>query len=183
MTFWLILEVVIIILVLVPTGVAFITGAPFVPTPLARVRKMLELAKIKPGMKLYDLGCGDGRLVSTAAKHFHADAVGFELSPFVFWIAKIRQFFTGSHGKIYLRDFRKMPLKDADIVMCYLLPKPMEELKMKFEKELPVGAKIISYAFDIPGWKPIHEESRIKEKNYSRILVYEMGRTNEVSTH
>lgn len=176
MTFWLIIEVTIIVAVFVPTAIAFVTGAPYVPTPVTRMKRMLELAELKPGMRLYDLGCGDGRLVSMAAKQYTADAVGFELSPFVFAIAKIRQFFTRGKGKIFLRDFRKMPLADADVVCCYLLPKPMENLKEKFEQELAPGSKVISYAFEIPGWKPVHEEPRVREKNWSRILVYEIGR-------
>lgn len=174
--FWLILEILLIVMVLVPTAVAFIFGAPFVPTPNERVRKMLELAGAKPGMRIYDVGCGDGRMVRMATNEFGADAIGFELSPPVFLWAKIRQFFWRSNHKIFLRDFRAINLSDADAIVCYLLPEAMKRLGEKLEKELKIGAKVVSYAFAIEGWNPTHIEPKIKEKNYCKILVYEIGK-------
>lgn len=164
-------------MIFIPTIVSFFTGAPWVPTPEARVLKMLELAKLKKGMKIYDLGCGDGRLVHLAAKKYDVNAVGLELSPLVYAWACVRNYFLKSKSTLLLRDFRAVSLKDADVIVFYLLPNILEFMKPKFERELKPGALIVSYAFAIPDWEPTYIEPRIPEKNFSRILVYEMPKS------
>lgn len=146
------------------------------PTPFARAKKMVELADLKPGQKLYELGCGDGRISYLAKKYFSADSRGFELSPIVFLWAKICKFLWRSNHKIYLRDFRVINLSDADAIAFYLLPEPLKKIKDKLERELRPGTKVISYAFAIDGWNPVHLEPKVPEKNYAKILVYEMGK-------
>lgn len=169
----LIIEILIVIFIGVPTIYALLWGAPFVPTPLPRVRKMLELAQIKPGQKLYDLGCGDGRLVHLAAKEHQAQAIGFEFSPLIYIWAKICQPFWWSKAKVKLRNFYTQDISDADIIVCYLMPGTLKRFQENL-KNLKKGTKIISYAFRIPDLKLIHEEPKIKEKNYCPILVYEI---------
>ena len=173
----LVIEVLAIIFILVPTAQAYIFGAPFVPTPMERVKKMIELSKISKGERLYDLGCGDGRLIHHATETYGADAVGFELTPFVYAIAKIRQMLWRSKDKIYFRDFRKANLSDAKVIVFYLLPDVLRVLRKKFEAELKPGTLIISYAFAVDGWEPTYVEPKIPERNLSRILVYEIGKT------
>ena len=95
------LEILFLLAIFIPTVIAFVIGAPWVPTPMARVRRVLELAKIKPGQRIYDLGCGDGRFVQTAAREYGADAVGLELSPIVYAWARIRNFFMKSKARIF----------------------------------------------------------------------------------
>src|SRR3990167_6679931 len=104
---WFIIEFIIFGLIFIPTIIAFLTGAPWVPTPMPRVKRMLELADLKPGDRVYDLGCGDGRMVHWAAKQYFADAVGLELSPLVYAWARTRNFFLRSPSKILMRDFRR----------------------------------------------------------------------------
>lgn len=166
-------SVILLILILIPTIIALISGAPFVPTPIVRVKKLLSLAKIKKGEKVYDIGCGDGRMVYLAAKEYGANAVGFELSPLVFCLAKIRQFFWKSKAKIIFTDFRYQNLSDADVVVCYLLPEPLAKLQTKLEKELKKGARVVSYAFQIGTWKPTYMEDKDPENNFAKIWVYE----------
>ena len=69
-------------------------GAPFIPTPSRVLSRMMELADIKPGEKVYDLGCGDGRLVIEANKRHQARAVGIEISPLAYMLARLRVFAT-----------------------------------------------------------------------------------------
>ncbi len=162
-------------LFLVPTITAAIKGAPWVPTPMPRARKMLELANIEPGEKVYDLGCGDGRLVYLASKEYKADAVGFELSPLVYLYAKIRQLIFRSKGKIHFKDFRKVDLGDANVILCYLLPQTLKVFQRKFEQELKKGTRIVSYAFKIGDWEPVMKIEPQREKNLSTIWVYRKG--------
>ena len=174
---WLLVEVVILVAIFIPTIIAFLTGAPWVPTPLPRVKRMLELAEIKPGDRVYDLGCGDGRLVHLAAKDYGADAVGIELSPLVYLWARIRNFILRSKSKILLRDFRKISYANAQMLVFYLLPNILKILRPKFEKELSPGTRVVSYAFEIEGWEPVYTEPRIREKSYGRIFVYEVPKS------
>ncbi len=165
-------EIAVFVLLGVPTIYALL-GAPFVPTPLPRVRKMLELAKIKPGDKVYDIGCGDGRLVHLASKEHKAQAVGFELSPPVWFWAKICQPFWFSKAKIKYRNFVSQDISDADVIVCYLMPNTLKKFQEKLKK-LKKGTRIISYAFQIPDLKLVHEEEKIIDKNHSPIWVYEI---------
>jgi len=160
------------LILVIPTIYALI-GAPFVPTPLPRVRKILELAKIKPGDKVYDLGCGDGRLVHLASREHKANAVGFELSPPIWFWAKISQPFWHSKAKIKFRDFHRQDLSDADVIICYLMPETLKKFSKRLKK-LKKGTRVISYAFRIPELKLIHHEEKVTKKNYSPIWVYEI---------
>ncbi len=160
--------------ILVPTVIALITGAPFVPTPMPAVKKLLELAKIKKGEKVYDIGCGDGRMVYLAAKMYGADATGFELSPLVYFLARLRKIFWHSKAKIVFGDFRRHNLKDADVIVCYLLPEPLARLQSKLEKELKPDARVVSYAFRIGNWKEKHREAKNPQKNIAPIWVYQI---------
>jgi len=160
------------ILITIPTIIAMSTGAPFVPTPMPRVKKMIALAKIKPGEKVYDIGCGDGRMVYIAANDYGANAVGFELSPLVYLLAQVRKFFWKSKAKIQFTDFRSKKLNDADVIVCYLLPESLARLQSKLENELKKGARVVSYAFPIGTWEVTHREERDRAQNLAPIWVY-----------
>lgn len=157
--------------------IAFFTGAPWVPTPMKRVKKMLELAEIKQGEKVYDLGCGDGRMAHVAAKDFGAEATGIELSPIIYAMARICNFFRRSKSKILLRDFRRIDFGDADVLTFYLLPPILKKMREKWERELKSGARIVSYAFEVEGWEPVYIEPKDPENNFARILVYEIPKS------
>ncbi len=164
---------VILILICVPTIMAMINGAPFVPTPMARVKKMVELAKIKPGQRVYDLGCGDGRFVYIAANEYGAKATGIELSPIVYLLAVVRKFFWKSRAQILFSDFKTRDISDADIIFCYLLPESLKKIQPSINRQIKPGTKIFSYAFEIPTWKLIYQEERKPELNLAPIFVYE----------
>lgn len=159
-------------LILIPTLRALINGAPFVPTPIARARKMASLAQIKPGEKVFDIGCGDGRMVYIAANEFGAHATGLELSPLVYILARIRKFFWKSKAQILFRDFHFYNFKDIDVIMCYLMPETLAKLQAKLEKELKPGARVISYAFKIGTWQETHHEPADQENNMASIWIY-----------
>lgn len=175
----LVIEVLIFVLIFIPTMIAFLTGAPWVPTPIERCKKMVELAKLEKGDKVYDLGCGDGRLVHLAAEKYSAHAVGIELSPLVYALARVRNFFLRSKSKIVMRDFRKMDYGDAKVIFFYLLPNALKGLIPDFKKKLKPGTKLVSYAFAIEGWEPVYVEPKDAQKNLCRILIYEIGKSDK----
>ncbi len=146
-------------------------GAPFVPTPKKTMQKMFKQAKVKPGQVVYDLGCGDGRFIRTAAREHQAKAIGIELNPFLYLYTKIRSW-NKKDETILCNDFSKVNLSDADVVICYLLPKTMAKIENKLDSELKKGAKIISHGFKFKTWKPI-DMLMPEEKEYGRIYIYE----------
>jgi SAM-dependent methyltransferase len=160
------------VLVMFPTLAALINGAPFVPTPFNAAEAMIKAAQLKEGQKVYDIGCGDGRLVHLATKHHNVEGTGFEISPAIYLLAKVRQFFWRSKAKIKFRNFKYQDLSDADVVFCYLLPDTLKKLEKKLFGELKQGAKIVSYSFPIAGWQ---EKEKIiqPQKEFCAIWIYE----------
>ncbi|MEK9153569.1 MAG: hypothetical protein AAB723_03155 [Patescibacteria group bacterium] len=145
-----------LLIILVLAGTAAWAGyraAPWAPTFKADTERFLKLADIKPNQKVYDLGCGDGRLV-LAASQAGAVAVGFEISLLPYLIAKWRILRSPFKKKcsIKFRDFWRADLSDADAVYFFLMPKIFAKMKAKLEKELKPGAKVIIYAWPMEGW-------------------------------
>lgn len=163
-------------LLMTPTIAALIKGAPYVPTPMKAGRKMLKLAGVKKGDNVLDIGCGDGRLIYLAANEIGANSTGYELSPIIYVLGKIRQFIWKSRAKIKFGDFRKHDLSKTDHIVCYMLPETLARFIPKFEKEMKKGAKITSYAFNIGSWNPIHVEQSNSKERISKIWIYEIGK-------
>lgn len=137
-------------------------GAPFVKSSKERIKTMLELAAPKPGMRVIDLGSGDGALLLEAARQ-GAIGIGLEINPFLVWYSRFRVRRAGLQYMITIlhQDFRAYLLKDADVILCYLLPQTLEKLKQKLSNELKSGARIVSNDFPIQGWPAILERSGI----------------------
>jgi SAM-dependent methyltransferase len=168
-----IFALVLLILLSVPTIMAMINGAPFVPTPMKRVREMVALARIKKGQRVYDLGCGDGRFVYVAANDYGAKATGIELSPLVYGLALIYKLIWKSKAQLRFGNFKFQDLSDADIIFCYLLPDTLAKIQPDLDRQLKKGTRIYSYAFKFPGWKLIHTEEKNQQLNFAPVYVYE----------
>lgn len=134
---------------------AGLRGAPWVPTRQASLASFQRLARLQPGERFYDFGCGDGRLVRLAA-HAGARATGFELSLLPYVLAKIR---VGRRGDVRFRDFWKQDCSDADCVYAFLVPDQYPKLKEKCERELRPGARICLYVWPMEGWEPTAVET------------------------
>ncbi|MBL7058229.1 hypothetical protein ISS03_02725 [Patescibacteria group bacterium] len=161
----------IIYFLLVSFAYACLKGAPWVPTWNGDMQRFLELADIKKGQKMYDLGCGDGRLVCIAA-NAGAKAVGFEISIFPYLLACFRVIFSRTPNcKIQFKNFWQVDLGDADIVYFFLMPKFYPRLKEKLEKELRVGTKVIAYSWAIEGWVPLKKSTH---QNKVNMYLYEI---------
>lgn len=129
---------------------------PFVPTPQEVVVAMLKLANVKPSDVVYDLGCGDGRIVITAAKDFGARAVGVDIDPVRIKEARHKAQQAGVAGRVTFRegDLFTADIHDATVVTLYLLPDINLQLRPKLQKELRPGTRIVSHSFDMDDWKP-----------------------------
>lgn len=130
--------------------------APFVQTPIEVAKKMLELSKLKADENLYDLGCGDGRLVILAAKDVGANSTGVDLREDLLERAKIEILRLGLQGKarVIQGNFFDVDISPANVVTLYLTSSANERLRPKLEKELNVGSRVVSHDFKVPGWKP-----------------------------
>ena len=138
-------------------------GAPFVPTPLPVVERMLELAKVTPGDVVYDLGSGDGRVVITAAQRYGARGVGIELNPV--WVRDARRFAEalGVTDKVTFRieDLFTTDLREATVVTLYLYPAMNRKLAPRLLAELSPGARIVSHEYGIGDWPPDRTEEMV----------------------
>ena len=168
---------VLILAVAIPMFIGFFGGAPFLPTPAKALRRLVALAEIRPTDRVMDPGCGDGRLLSACLDAGAASATGYELFFFVYLLARWRARRYRGRMRIRFGDSRTRPLADVDVVVLFLMPGPMERWAEKFRRELAPGARIVSYAFAIPGWTPVREAPRIPAENIAPIRVYEIGRS------
>ncbi|WP_155121245.1 SAM-dependent methyltransferase [Bryobacter aggregatus] len=150
--------------------------APYVPSPYLIVDRMLELAKIKPGEKVYDLGSGDGRVVIAAAQKYDAKAVGIELSSRLVKSSQEEVKRLGLSDRVHLihGDVFDADLSEADVVILYLLRDSNNTLKPKLEKSLKPGARVISHDYEIEGWKANQEEKVDAFRRGHKIYVYKM---------
>ena len=127
----------------------------FVPTPQEVVDKMLELAEVKEGDVVYDLGCGDGRIPVTAAKKYGVKAVGFDVDPKRIKESNenVQKNGVGKLVTIKQEDIFKQDLSKANVVTLYLLPSLNVKLMPQLRKLKP-GSRIVSHSFDMRGAKP-----------------------------
>jgi SAM-dependent methyltransferase len=144
--------------------------APFVPSPEMVVQKMLELANVKPGDVVYDLGCGDGRIIIMAAQKFGANAVGVELDDDLYKTTsgRIKELKLQDKVKIIHGDLLKVDLSPATVVTLYLLTSANEKLKPNLEKYLRKGARVVCHDYKVPGWTPEKTENLGSEQNEVR---------------
>jgi SAM-dependent methyltransferase len=150
--------------------------APNVGTPQPVVDKMLEAADIKPGETVYDLGCGDGRILFTAVQKFRALAVGVELSAKLVKqaTAKVSQMGLQKQVRVIQGNLLDVDLKGADVVTLYLLTTVNEQLKPSLQSELKPGARVVSHDYPIKGWKPQKVEKVFVHQREHTIYVYVM---------
>src|SRR5581483_4576224 len=140
---------------------ASFTGAPFVISKQKKVKTMIQLAQIKPGEKVIDLGSGSGIIVVSAAQQ-GAQAYGFEINPFLVLFAKLRILLSNTkNAHIVMRNFWKEDYKDFDVITIYTLPWSMKRLEKKLKKECKSGTRIVSNTFPFPTWKAEKEKNGI----------------------
>ena len=127
-------------------------GAPWFPTSMSKVHKMLQLANVGPDDVLYDLGCGDGRIITTAARKYGVRAVGIEIDPLRYVWCQFLITILGLRGRVQIiyGNFFNQDISEADIVTCYLLPDTNVKLEDKLVHELDSDCRIVSHDFIFP---------------------------------
>ncbi len=129
--------------------------APYVATPGPVVDKMLSMAGVGGNDVVYDIGCGDGRIVIAAATGFGARGVGIDIDP-----ERIRESRENARAigveslvRFVEADATKVDISEASVVTLYLLPESNELLRPKLERELRPGTRVVSHNYVIPGWE------------------------------
>lgn len=145
---------------------------PYVPTPQAVVDRMLELAEVKKGDVVYDLGSGDGRIVVTAAKKYGVKAIGFEIDP-----QRIKESHenikkAGVENLVEIRqqDIRTVDLSQASVLTMYLLPEVNLMIRPNIWKQMKPGSRVVSHDFDMGDWKPLKTEHIKDDSSWEHTL-------------
>lgn len=157
-----------------PGGSAAKSLAPYVNSPQEVVHRMLELAQVKPGETVYDLGSGDGRVLIVAASRFRAKAVGIEISERLVRssVESLKRAGLENTARVIHGDLMDTDLAPADVVVLYLLRDSNDLIRPKLEKSLKPGTRVVSHDYEIRGWKPTSTEQMDAQKRAHSIYVY-----------
>lgn len=147
--------------------------APFVPTPQDVVDRMLELAGVTENDVVYDLGCGDGRIVITAARRFGARGVGVDIDPRRIAESNANAAQAGVQHLVRFveQDAMTVDVSEATVVTLYLLSSSNVKLRPLLTSQLPVGARIVSHAFSMGDW-PADEVDRFEDVRGNTRTLY-----------
>ncbi len=148
--------------------VAFVTGAPYLPTPHKVVEEMIALADVEKGNKVADLGSGDGRILIAAAKE-GAHATGWEINPFLVIWSFIKSHLAGvsKHVTLHWGEYSRANISGFDTIFIYSIASHTKKLEKKMRSELPKKAKVFSYMFAFPNWQAV-------KKTASKIYCYQV---------
>src|SRR3989344_4840690 len=162
------LVIIVILLTMVWAG---FSAAPWLPTFGRDLKLAVELAGIQAGETVYDLGCGDGRFLFSAAKQTHAgQLIGFEISLLPFFIAWTRKLFSPNSArvKIKFKNFYKADFTKVDVVYCFLMPRVMPKLERIIAPQMKPGARLVSYSFKLSGKAP----EKVFKQNEKSLPIY-----------
>ncbi len=137
-----------------------LAGAPYLPTLSPQVKTALQLSGLSPGDTLIELGCGDGRVLISAAKHGYK-VVGYELNPLLALIAWLRTRRYRQQVRVVWGDFWRADWPAADAIFTFLLPRYMAKLNKKCIRYEHKPVKLVSVAFKIPGQRPAKQKNGV----------------------
>jgi SAM-dependent methyltransferase len=145
-----------------------IPEVPYVPTPEEVVMEMLKMAGVNQNDIVYDLGCGDGRIVITAAKVFGARGVGVDNDPNLIRQSheNARKAGVADRVRFIEQDLFETDIREATVVALYLLPELNLQLRPKLFRDLRPGSRIVAHEFDMGDWKPDNMAKMPKVKLY-----------------
>ena len=174
MNVWEILLLIIFNLILLSALLSSISMAPFVPARTKDLGRIIKIAGLQKGEVFYDIGCGNGKVV-LAAGAAGVRAIGIELSFLNYLSCVIRKLFKKSAGVSFrFGNLYKYDLDGADVVYLFGTPSGIDSrLKNKLIKELKPRARVVSYVFEIKGWRPTAIDK--PDKNRVAIYLYTIG--------
>lgn len=140
------------------------SDAPYVPTKMEAIRKILKLAGVKKGKKFYELGSGDGRVVIEAAK-LGAQSYGVEQSLLRVIYSKQK---ANKNAHFYHANIFSKRYSDADFIYIYLLLRGVNKLEQKLKKELKKGSIVITQTYHFKNWKPFKKINLTREIDFSK---------------
>ena len=146
--------------------------APFVPSPYDVVQRMLTLAEVTRDDVVYDIGCGDGRIVITAAQRFGARGVGIDIDPQRIAEANANAERAGVQHlvKFIQQDAMTVDVSEATVVTLYLLSSSNLKLRPLLTSQLAPGSRIVSHAFSMGDWEPDVLDQYEDERGNTRSL-------------
>jgi len=146
--------------------------APYVATPQDVVDRMLTLAEVTAKDVVYDLGCGDGRIVITAAKKYGARGVGVDIDPQRVSESEANARKAGVEKLVSfkLQDALKVDVSKATVVTLYLLSASNLKLRPLLTRQLAPGSRIVSHMFNMGDWEPAKVDQYVDEQGISRTL-------------
>jgi len=149
--------------------------APYVASPSRVVDMMLEMARLKAGDTLYDLGSGDGRILIAAAER-RAQAIGIEINPKLVLAAtdEIERAGLSQRAKVIQGDVMQTDFSAANVVTLYMDTASNAKLRPQLEKYLKPGSRVVSHDYEIPGWKAVRVE-KTDERQPHTIYLYEIA--------
>lgn len=156
----------ILFLIVLPFGLGAIFGAPYLPILRRDSRKLLDIADIKPGQVLIDLGSGDGRLLRAAAAR-GATCIGYEINPYLVLVSRLVCWRYRHRVTIHTANLWNTRLAPADVIYVFMIDKHMARLEKKLTEEIQRPTKVISYIFELPTKSPVHQTRNT--------YVYEFG--------
>lgn len=154
------IAVIILAILVVAFGGVLLFGAPYLPTMNRQVSAALELADLKTGQTLLELGCGDGKVVLAAARKGYR-VVGYELNPLLVLVTWLRTRRYAKNVRIIWGDFWRADWPAAEAIFVFLLPKYMKKLDTKIIQYKHKPVKLVSFAFEVPGKKSISKKQGI----------------------
>ena len=146
--------------------------APYVATPHDVVERLLHLADVRADDRVFDLGCGDGRVVIAAAKNFGASGVGIDIEPW--WIEQANQNARDAGVEERVRfeaaDALYFDVSNASVVFVYLVHWSMQKIAPLLRTQLAPGTRVVSLSFPIDDWQPTRSERFVDAEGSERVL-------------
>ena len=150
----------------------------FVYTPIPVAREMLMFGELKPGETLFDLGCGEeGNILFIAAEEFKARAIGIEIQPYL--VKDLKNTISSPEYENKIRvikgDLLEQDIISADLITLYLNPSTIKKVRIKLDRELKPGTRVVSLNYIIDGWKPLKEKHVEYAGFDNKIYLYKKG--------
>lgn len=144
--------------VIVLFGFVLLSGAPYLPTLKKQAGTAFELLDLQPGQVLLELGSGDGRVLAMAADR-GIKAIGYELNPILVAYSRVRLWKYRGLAEVRFANFWSKELPECDGIYVFLLDKYMDKLYKKVMQEMTNPVRLVSFAFQIPGYKHTTEKN------------------------